>query len=146
MFPDCNSSLNCPVAIKWCTKFEVAWKRCPIVFSCDQAALWMVQSVCLSIRHTFFTVFHHCIIMKFSWLITDDKSDAHAKGQGQRSKAKVTEVKTRFSHFRTIIKSPRSGVTLCFQFASAAAAAPRRNDFCLSCQNCLNYILDIWGK
>ena len=24
-----------------------------LIFSCDQAALWMVQSVCLSVRHTF---------------------------------------------------------------------------------------------
>ena len=30
-FPDCNSSLNSPMATKWCTKIEVAWKRCPIV-------------------------------------------------------------------------------------------------------------------
>ena len=32
MFPDCNSSLNSPMAMKWCTKFEVAKKRRPIVF------------------------------------------------------------------------------------------------------------------
>ena len=31
-FPDCNSSLNLPMATKWCTKLEVALKRCPIVF------------------------------------------------------------------------------------------------------------------
>ena len=31
-FPDCNSSLNSPIATKWCTKLEVAQKRCPIVF------------------------------------------------------------------------------------------------------------------
>ena len=31
-FPDCNSSLNSSMATKWCTKLEVAWKRCPIVF------------------------------------------------------------------------------------------------------------------
>ena len=30
-FPDCNSSLNSPMATKWCTKLEVAKKRCPIV-------------------------------------------------------------------------------------------------------------------
>ena len=28
----CNSSLNSPMATKWCTKLEVALKRCPIVF------------------------------------------------------------------------------------------------------------------
>ena len=31
-FPDCNSSLNSPMAMKCCTKLEVAQKRCPIVF------------------------------------------------------------------------------------------------------------------
>ena len=31
-FPDCNSSLNSPMAMKCCTKLEVASKRCPIVF------------------------------------------------------------------------------------------------------------------
>ena len=31
-FPDCNLSLNSPMAKKWCTKLEVALKRCPIVF------------------------------------------------------------------------------------------------------------------
>ena len=34
--------------------------------------------------------------MKFSVVITIDKSDVHAKGRGQRSKVKVTEVKTNF--------------------------------------------------
>ena len=29
---DCNSSLNSPMATKWCTKLKVAWKRCPIAF------------------------------------------------------------------------------------------------------------------
>ena len=31
-FPDCNSSLNSPMAMKCCTKLETAMKRCPIVF------------------------------------------------------------------------------------------------------------------
>ena len=31
-FPDCNSSLNSPMAKKWYTKLAVALKRCPIVF------------------------------------------------------------------------------------------------------------------
>ena len=31
-FPECNSSLESPMATKWCTKLEVALKRCPIVF------------------------------------------------------------------------------------------------------------------
>ena len=84
------------------------------VFSCDQAALWMVQSVrrpsvrpsvcpsvCLSVT-PFWLCFHHPIIMKFSGVITSDKSDVHAKGQGQRSKVKVTEVTTQLNRFRTV--------------------------------------------
>ena len=31
-FPDCNSSLNSPMAMKCCTKLETAKDRCPIVF------------------------------------------------------------------------------------------------------------------
>ena len=31
-FPDCNSSLNTPMAMQCCTKFETAKERCPIVF------------------------------------------------------------------------------------------------------------------
>ena len=31
-FPGCNSSLNSPMAIKWCTRLEVASKKCSIVF------------------------------------------------------------------------------------------------------------------
>ena len=40
--------------------------------------------------------------MKFSGVITNDRSDVHAKGQRQRSKVKVTEVMTPFSRFRTV--------------------------------------------
>ena len=40
--------------------------------------------------------------MKFLGAITIDKTDVHAKGQGQRSKAKGTEVKTELSHFMTV--------------------------------------------
>ena len=31
-FPDCNYSLNSPMAMKCCTKLETAKERCPIVF------------------------------------------------------------------------------------------------------------------
>ena len=31
-FPDSNSRLNSPMAMKWCTKLETAKERCPIVF------------------------------------------------------------------------------------------------------------------
>ena len=32
VFPDCNSSLNSPMAMKCCAKLETAKERCPIVF------------------------------------------------------------------------------------------------------------------
>ena len=50
-------------------------------------------SVCLSVT-PFWLCSHHRIIMKFSGVITTDQGNVHAKGQGQRSKVKVTEVTT----------------------------------------------------
>ena len=41
-----------------------------------------------------------------------------------------------------LIKSPQSGVTLCFQFVFRR----RHNNFCFSCQNRLSQTLDIWDK
>ena len=58
-------------------------------------------SVRLSVTR-FWLYFHHCITVKFSGVITSDRSDIHAKGQGQRSKVKFTEVKTQCSRFRTV--------------------------------------------
>ena len=72
---------------------------------------WFSPSVCLSVRLSvrpsvclspFSPCSHHRIIMKFSGVITMVKSDVHAKGQGQRSKVKVTEVNTQLSRFRTL--------------------------------------------
>ena len=40
--------------------------------------------------------------MKFSGVITNDRSDVHAEGQGQRSEVKVTEVTTQLNRFRTV--------------------------------------------
>ena len=45
---------------------------------------------------------HYRIIMKFSEVATNDQSEVHAKGQGQRSKVKTTEVKTQLNRFRTV--------------------------------------------
>ena len=96
---------NITMRVNW------AWikRYCGVFFSCDQAALWMVQSVrpsvcpsvCLSVT-PFWLCSHHPIIMKFSGVITSDKSDVHAKGQGQRSKVKVTEVTTQLNRFLTV--------------------------------------------
>ena len=70
--------------------------------SCDQAALWMVRSVCLSVCLSFWLCSHHRIIMKFAGVITNDQGKVHAKGQGQRSKVKVTEVTTQLNSFWTV--------------------------------------------
>ena len=46
-FPDCNSSLNSPIAKKWCLKLEVALKRCPMVFqghSSNFKVTWLIKS------------------------------------------------------------------------------------------------------
>ena len=76
------------------------------VFSCDQAALRTLLSVRLSVHlsvcHTFFTMFLSSYHHEFSEVITIDKSDVHAKSQGQRSKVKVTEVTTQLNRFRTV--------------------------------------------
>ena len=36
-FPDCNSSLNTLMAMKWCTKLEATLKKCHIVFQGHQS-------------------------------------------------------------------------------------------------------------
>ena len=71
---------------------------CPSV--CLSVRLSVCPSVCLS--HLFWLCSHHRIIMKFSGVITNDQSKVHAKGQGQRSKVKVTEVTTQLNRFRTV--------------------------------------------
>ena len=59
--------------------------------SCDQAALRTPLSVCLSATPFSLCSWHH-ITTKFSGVITNDKSDVHAKGQGHRSNFKVTRL------------------------------------------------------
>ena len=80
---------------------------------------WYFPSVCPSVRLSvcpsvrlsvcpsvtpFWLCSHHRIIMKFSGVITNDQSKVHAKGQGQRSKVKVTEVTTQLNRFRTVTR------------------------------------------
>ena len=94
-FPDCNSRLNSPMALKWCTKLNLVQKRCPIVFSCDQAALQMVFSVRLSVRLSVCLshLFHHVPIIVSSWnfqeLLPWSKvmSMQKVKVRGQRSRS-----------------------------------------------------------
>ena len=120
-FPDCNSSLNSPMAMKCCTKLETAKERCPIVFQGHPSNFKVTRyktSPILTQIGCFRTIgrsqlsnpsdlpcslcFHHRIITKFSGVITISRRDVHAKGQGQMSKVKVTEVMTPFSRFRTV--------------------------------------------
>ena len=86
------------------------------LFSCDQAALWMVQSVrpsvrpsvclsvrpsvCLSVCHTCLTMFpssyHHEIFRSYyQW-------QKWRPCKRSRSEVKVTEVTTQFNRFRTV--------------------------------------------
>ena len=62
---------------------------------------WFSPSVCPPVT-PFSPCSHHRIIMKFSGVITMVRSDVNAKGQGKRSKVKVTEVNTQLSRFRTL--------------------------------------------
>ena len=97
--PDCISSLKSPMATKWCTKLEIALKRCPIVFSCDQAALWMVFSVCLSVRLSVCPshLFDYVPIMVSSWNFqelshrTRVMSTQKVKVGGQRSRSQRSQ-------------------------------------------------------
>ena len=73
-----------------------------LILSCDQAALQMVFPVRPSVHPSvtpFWLCSHHRIIIKFSGVITNDQSKVHTKGQGQRSKVKVT---TQLNRFRTV--------------------------------------------
>ena len=72
----------------WLVMFVFIDLKWPRVFRCSTPSCWLCS--------------HHRIIMKFSGVITSDKSDVHAKGQGQRSKVKVTEVTTPLNRFRTV--------------------------------------------
>ena len=62
---------------------------------------WFSPSVCPSVT-PFWLCSHRPIIMKFSGVITNGRSDVHAKGQGQRSNVEVTEVTSQLNRFRTV--------------------------------------------
>ena len=74
------------------------------VFSCDQAALWKVQSVCLSVClsvcHTFLIMFpssyhHEMFRMYYQW-------QKWRPCKRSRSEVKVTDVNIQLSGFRTV--------------------------------------------
>ena len=102
--------MKCQLLTTMCQQLWIFVKKgVYAIFSCDQSALWTVfsvhlsvcLSVCLSVT-PFWLCSHHRIITKFSAVITNDRSDGHAKGQGHRSKVKVTEVTTQLNRFRTV--------------------------------------------
>ena len=77
----------------------------PDIFSCDHTVLETLPSVRLSDCPSVCLSHIVTVIMKFSGVITIDKSDVPAKGQGQWSNAKVIEDNTilsQFGLFRTI--------------------------------------------
>ena len=77
-----------------CNGMHIGWwalKQLGMFFSCDQAALWMVQSVCLSVCDAFFTMFpssyHHEIFRSYNqwhkWCPCK-RLRSEFKGQGHR--------------------------------------------------------------
>ena len=110
---------NKAVVIKWCQRYPNHmfwnWHLESLFLSLFLAATkqlykWyfpsvcpsVCLSVCPSVRHTFLTMFSSSYHHEFSGVITSDRSDVHAKGQGQRSKVKVTEVTTQLYRFQTV--------------------------------------------
>ena len=90
--------LSCFLCFLAATKQLYEWYFLSV---CPSVRLSVRLSVCLSVRLSvcpsvtpFWLCSHHRNIMKFSGVITLDQGKVHAKGQGQRSKVKVTEVTT----------------------------------------------------
>ena len=95
-----NKQLDC----QWfrCHNALVMLLKCAIFLAATkQLYKWYCPSVRLSVT-PFWLCSHHRIIMKLSGVITNDQRKVHAKGQGQRSKVKVTEVTTQLNRFRTV--------------------------------------------
>ena len=81
------------------------WSNLVFLAATKQLYKWYFPSVCPSVRLSvtpFWQCSPHRIIMKFSGVITNDQCKVHAKGQGQRSKVKVTEVTNQLNRFRTV--------------------------------------------
>ena len=81
---------NSHMAMKWCTKLYVAKERCPNIFSCNQAALQMVFSVCPSVCLSH--LFDYVPIILSSWNFQEllpmtkvrSMQKVKVKGQGHR--------------------------------------------------------------
>ena len=102
-FPDCNSNLNSPMATKWCTKLGNSIEEVPYCFKLRPSSSTNgIFRLSVRLSHPF----DYVAIIVSSWnFITNDQSKVHVKGQGQRSKIKVTEVTTRLNRFRTVTQN-----------------------------------------
>ena len=79
--------------------------KCPCIFSCDQAALTTLQSVRLSVCPSvrLWHLFHKVSVIVSSWNFQELLPLTKVMPcKRSRSKAKVTEVKTQLSRFRTV--------------------------------------------
>ena len=110
-FPDCNSSLNTLMAVKWCIKLEATSKRCPIVFQGHPSNFKVTQhnkSPILTRIEYFWTV---TLVWIHRWLWNDAQSlKQHRRGALlflRSSNFKVTRdiaspIFTQIERFRTV--------------------------------------------
>ena len=112
-FPDCISSLESPMATKWCTKLEVALKRCPIFFS-RSSVKFQGHTALKIVEFDPNWAFPDCnsslnspMAMKSCTKLETAKDRCPIVFQGHPSNFKVTRDKTspiltQIGHFRTI--------------------------------------------
>ena len=101
-----NPQMNCHANVRGVVAYhDIYIFYNPVFLAATKLYEWFSPSVRLSVRLSvtpFWLCSHHRIIMEFSGVITNGKSDVHA-GQGQRSTVKpVTDVMTPLSRFRTV--------------------------------------------
>ena len=103
---DIAEVLNFEINCIGCHYSIVAWYRyaVPFLAATKQLYEWFSPSVCLSVHpsHLFDYVPIIVSLWNFQELLPMAEVTSIAKGQGQRSKVKVTEVTTQLSRFRTV--------------------------------------------
>ena len=67
-FPDCNSSLNSHMAFKTCTRLDVVWKRCHVVFP----GPFIKLQGCFFIRNTWIYLQH--AFMYGTWIFFENST------------------------------------------------------------------------
>ena len=119
-FPDCNSSFNSQIVTKWCTKLEVALKRCPIVFQyhlSDFEVTWLKKEIVEFDPNWAFpdcnSSFNSPMAMKCCTKLETAKERCPIVLQGHPSNFKVTRditspILTQIGRFRTIGQSQLS--------------------------------------